>query len=264
MFGIGKRKKAAQEKEKQQLLKEAEQRLDWSEAEQSAPLSEGTETEFGTVQPPNYVLCGENATHGPLQHARAMPLPLRVKTGHIADDKLYVETAQEIFEVPWNKVRFAALGMIEEQSEQEGEAYYMQKFVNGMAKMAKGKSSTGKIVSVHKSYYLDLYCDGFKEALRFDSSIVNYRGFLKEYIAFVSFQNFFRLVHMITSRCTSAKFAPIFKPFLLWQRDRLQVFTALHDFEDDSAGRLNNLDKQLSWEDLDFSRRSWAAEWVDE
>lgn len=198
--------------------------------------------------------------HGPLQHRRVMPLPLRVKSGTINEAKLSVETANESIDIPWSKVRLVALGMVCERSEVEPEAYQLQRMVRGMVK-GKGKDDD-KIVNIRETNLMDLYVDGIDEPIRFDSAHVNYRSLLPS-VSFVSFQNFFRLVHTVASHCPSAMFTPSVVHFLQWKRDKLQRFGALHDFEDDTQSRLAALDKQVPFDQLDFSRRTWAQEWSD-
>ncbi len=220
----------------------------------------------GDYQPPlpGFVLREElDRPRGPLRHERSLPLPMRVKTGAFHEDRLVVETAQEILEIPWEKVRLVALGAMLERRETDTDAYNIEKMMGGVSRMLRGGVDKSKVVSKHESYFLDLYVQGLHEPLRFDAALVNYRAFLGR-VSYVSFQNFFRLVHGIATRATAARFTPGTGHFLAWRRDHLHFFHALHEFETDSQARLADLESQQAWSDLDLTRTAWAEEWVED
>lgn len=199
----------------------------------------------------------------PLNHGRSLPLPLRVKTGAIAEDHFVAETAKDYFTVPWDKVKLVCLGFVEERYDTEATAYATQKLINDMGRMVKGGSpDEGKIVSFKESQILDVCVEGFAEPLRFEANNLNYRAFLGK-VSFMSLQNFFRFVRAFASHCQQARFTPNVKHFLAWQRFELRRFPAFHDYNESVSLALANLDKQLVFADLDFSRTSWAQEWSE-
>lgn len=215
---------------------------------------------------PGYVLREDpSRPRGPLRHDRSLPLPLRVKSGSFQPDRLVVETAKEILEIPWVAVRLVALGLVEEKVETEATAYNLEKMMGGMSRLVRGSGGRdeNRITSTRETYLLDLYVQGNPEPLRFDSSHLNYRAFLGQ-ISYVSFQNFFRLVHGLASRATEARFSPALVHFLARRRDQVQRFPALYEFELDTQARLQALERQAAWSDLDLGRSTWAEEWAED
>ncbi|MBQ7502067.1 hypothetical protein IJT93_05045 [bacterium] len=200
---------------------------------------------------------------GTLHHKRVTPLPTRIKSGTIGEDTLQLESAHKLFEIPWAEIEYVALGMIQEKVEQDATAYKMQKLVESSANRKNGSidSKTGKLVSYKPTYILDIYCRGRNDCLRFDAAYVSYRSFLGKNICHVSFQNFFRMVHDICSRCTQAYFTKEVAYFLTWNRDKLKFYDSLNDFENDIFILRSKTERFLSWEEMDFSRSSWADGW---
>lgn len=215
---------------------------------------------------PGYTL-REEATRprGPLRHDRSLPLPFRVKSGQIKDDVLLLETANEVVEVPWDDVRMVALGMIHERMETDAAAYNIEKMMSGMTRMVKGGGGRdeSKITSMRETHLVDLYVAGRQEPFRLDSAHVNYKAFLGQ-ISYVSFQNFFRLVHALTSHARAAKFNDPLVHFLARRRDRVHRFNAVYDFEVDIQNKMQALDQQPGWDKLSLERNTWAEEWVEE
>ncbi len=233
---------------------------------ESTPPGPDPEATTRDYQPPlpGFVLREEvDRPRGPLRHERSLPLPMRVKTGAFRDDRLVVETAQETLEIPWELVRLVALGAVLEHRETDTDAYNIEKMMGGVSRMLRGGVDKSKVVSKHESFYLDLYVQGLHEPLRFDAALVNYRAFLGR-VSYVSFQNFFRLVHGIAERARSARYTPNARHFLAWRRDHLHHSSALHEFEADSMARLADLEAQQAWSDLDLSRTTWAEEWAED
>lgn len=210
---------------------------------------------------------GASLPNGPLLHQRTTPLPLRIKSGHFTEEALVGETPQGTVEIPWSEVEYVALGMIVERSEQEAEAYKVQRLVKGISRMATGGSPSDdkdKIVSYKPTNYLDLYCRGREAPLRFDSLSVNYRGFLGPNLSHVSFQNFFRLVREVCRRCSQAQFLQGIKPFLAWDRDHMRKYQAVHDFENETFLAITRRQKLIPWSELDFTRTGWADGWQED
>lgn len=203
---------------------------------------------------------------GPLFHKRATPLPTRIKTGRIGEETLEAESASSSISVKWEDIEYVALGMIQERSEQDANAYKIQRLVKNMGRIASGTQADekDKIISYKSINYLDIFCRDREEPLRFDSSFINYRSFLGARVSHVSFQNYFRLVHGICSHCRQARFTQSVQAFLNWKRDKVKVFQAVHDFENDTFIVLSRGTRLLNWEDLNFSRDSWAEGWQQE
>ncbi|MGI5842964.1 MAG: hypothetical protein ACOX9B_02095 [Candidatus Xenobium sp.] len=213
---------------------------------------------------PGFVLREEiDRPRGPLRHERSLPLPMRVKTGSFHEENLVVETAQDILEIPWENVRLVALGAILEHRETDTDAYNIEKMMGGVSRMLRGGVDKSKVISKHESFFLDLYVQGLSEPLRFDAALVNYRSFLGR-VSYASFQNFFRLVHGIATRATTARYTPGAGHFLARRRDHLHFFHALHEFEIDSLACLADLESQQTWSDLDLTRTAWAEEWGED
>lgn len=222
---------------------------------------------------PSYTLREEAARpRGPLRHDRSLPLPFRVKSGQIRDDVLVLETSSEVVEVPWADIRMVALGMILERVEQAASAYEstlifgsMEKMMGGVGRMVKGGGGRddSKITGMREIHLIDLYVAGRQEPFRLDSAHVNYKAFLGQ-ISYVSFQNFFRLVHALASHARSARFNEPLVHFLARRRDRLHRFHAVYDFEVDIQNKMNALDQQPGWDSLSLERNTWAEEWVEE
>lgn len=206
----------------------------------------------------------EPGPQGPPGHHRSLPLPLRVKTGRLHEEALLMETAQDAFRIPWGEVSLFALGLIQEKVETETAAYNMERMMQGVSKMLKGgaRRGEGSITSHRETCLLDLYVRDRPDPFRFDSAHVNYRALLGE-VSYVSFQNFYRLVHQLACRCTAARFTPTAQVFLSRRRDKPPRFGAAYDFELDSLQRLQGLSDQLTWDQLELDRTSWAEEWSD-
>ncbi|MBQ7530034.1 hypothetical protein IJT10_09100 [bacterium] len=204
----------------------------------------------------------DSVPQGTLFHKRTSPLPIRVRAGSIYEEGLSYESARESGRIKWPEVRYVALGLIKERVEQNSSNYLMQRVVEGMKKggASSGKDE-GKIVSYKSTYLLDIYLHDHSELLRFDSSFVNYRSFLKERTAHVSFQNFFRLVHDICIRCKGAEFTASVAPFLLWQRDKVRDYVSIYDYENEVFLNISRHEHLTKYVDLDFSRDSWAEGW---
>lgn len=226
----------------------------------------GYATDGSGWQPPlpKFVLREEvDRPRGPLRHERSLPLPLRVKRGAFQEDRLVAETAGEALEIPWEQVRLVAVGVIREFRETETQAYQIEKWASTASRMVRGGMDRSRVVSKHETHLMDLYVQGLHEPLRFDSAVVDYRSFLDRAL-YVSFQNFFRLVHGLSTRATAARFTPGTVFFLSWDRDRMPVFSAIHEFELDATTRLKDLERQAAWADLDLSRTRWAEEWTED
>lgn len=239
-------------------------------AEPGEPVQAGepaqSEVSRGSWQPPlpRFVLREEvDRPRGPLRHERSLPLPLRGKRGSFQEDRLVVETASEAMEIPWEHVRLVAVGVIREFRETETQAYQIEKWASTASRMVRGGMDKSRVVSKHETYLMDLYIQGLHEPLRFDSAQVDYRAFLDK-VLYVSFQNFFRLVHGLVSRATSARFTPGTVFFVTWNRDHLPIFSAIHEFELDAGTRLKDLERQAAWADLDLTRSRWAEEWTED
>lgn len=205
-----------------------------------------------------------NSSNSPLRHGRSLPLPLRIKTGSIGDEKFVAENHKEHHEIPWEQVKMVCLGMIAERQETEVAAYVTEKVISDMGRSIKGGRSAddGRIVSFRETQVLDVFVEGFSEPLRFESGIINYRAFLGK-ISFVSFQNFFKFVHTFVSHCKESRFNENVKKFLSWQRYDLQSWPSFDEYNADLSRYMAILDKLLRYEDLDLSRTSWAQEWTD-
>ena len=210
---------------------------------------------------------GDVLPRGRIFHERSTPLPTRIKSGQITEEKLIAETANDVITVPWQDVEHVALGMIIERVTQEAAAYKVQKLIQSATKLAGNNDPNGeqgKIISYKTTNFLDLYCAGHDETLRFDSSSINYRGFLQKKFSAVSFQNFFRLVREICMHSKSARFSQSIKYFLLWQRDKIKTYEALHDFENDTFLSFTRNTHMVNYEDLNFDRQGWADGWEEE
>lgn len=207
------------------------------------------------------------AEHFPLFHKRATPLPNRIKSGHFTENALVGETSGATVEIPWENIEHVALGMIVERSEQEASAYKMQKLVKNFSRMAQGNvrdDDKDKIITLKPTNFLDLYCSDREEPLRFDSSSINYRSFLKDKLSHVSFQNFFRLVREVCQHCQKADFTESVQAFLAWKRDKVKMYNTVHDFEYDTFLCLSRGRHLVTWADLDFTRTGWADGWQED
>lgn len=223
------------------------------------------DTGWGVPGVPQYKLLDDDdssAKHGPLIHTRSLPLPLRVKSGKITPDKLIISTASEDIEIPWVKIKFISLGMVAEKSEVDAKPFQFQKIMTGLLKGHEA-AKDDKIVSFREVNLLDFFADGMDEPIRIDSSNVNYKAFLGK-MSYSSFQNFFRLVHDITVNCKEARFTENVRNFLLWKKDKVKKYPALHEYEDEFMNCYNRLDKMLTWDQIDFTRNAWQQEeWTD-
>ena len=224
----------------------------------NAPVSQPAEAEQMTAT------AGESlGSSQQFIHERSLPIPLRVKTGEFKEQTFVAETANEKYEIAWDKVKLVCLGFVAERYDTEAAAYVTEKVINDMGRMVKGgDSSEGRIVSYIESHVLDVCVEGLAEPLRFESGIINYRAFLGR-VSYVSFQNYFKFVHTFVSRCRQARFNENVKLFLAWQRRELHRCAAFHEHNEEVALSLNKLDSLLRFEDLDLSRTSWAQEWTD-
>lgn len=205
--------------------------------------------------------------HLPLFHKRATPLPNRVKSGYFTDEALVGETSGATIEIPWDSIEHVALGMIIERSEQDASAYKVQKLVKNFSRMAQGNvrdDDKDKIVTLKPTNFLDIYCSNREEPLRFDSSSINYRSFLKDKLSHVSFQNFFRLVREICQHSQKACFTDSVQAFLEWKRDKVKTYNTVHDFEHDTFLCFSRGRHLVSWADLDFTRTGWADGWQED
>lgn len=205
--------------------------------------------------------------HVPLFHKRATPLPNRIKSGYFTEEALVGETSAATIEVPWDSIEHVALGMIVERSEQDASAYKVQKLVKNFSRMAQGNvrdDDKDKIVTLKPTNFLDIYCSSREEPLRFDSSSINYRSFLKEKLSHVSFQNFFRLVREICQRSRKAYFTDSVQAFLAWKRDKVKVYNTVHDFEHDTFLCFSRQRHLVAWSSLDFTRTGWADGWQED
>lgn len=205
--------------------------------------------------------------HLPLFHKRATPLPNRIKSGYFTDEALVGETSGATIEIPWDSIEHVALGMIIERSEQDASAYKVQKLVKNFSRMAQGNvrdDDKDKIVTLKPTNFLDIYCSNREEPLRFDSSSINYRSFLKDKLSHVSFQNFFRLVREICQHSQKACFTDSVQAFLEWKRDKVKTYNTVHDFEHDTFLCFSRGRHLVSWADLDFTRTGWADGWQED
>lgn len=205
--------------------------------------------------------------HLPLFHKRATPLPNRIKSGYFTDEALVGETSGATIEIPWDSIEHVALGMIIERSEQDASAYKVQKLVKNFSRMAQGNvrdDDKDKIVTLKSTNFLDIYCSNREEPLRFDSSSINYRSFLKDKLSHVSFQNFFRLVREICQHSQKACFTDSVQAFLEWKRDKVKTYNTVHDFEHDTFLCFSRGRHLVSWADLDFTRTGWADGWQED
>ncbi len=201
---------------------------------------------------------------GTLHHGRSQPLPLRVKSGSFSDTGFSADTAQETYDVPWEKVRLVCVGLVAERSVTDSAAYVTEKMVSDVGRMIKGGSAdNGKIVSIVESNVLDAFIEDMSEPLRFDSSLLNYRSFLGRDMAFVSFQNFFKFVHKFVSHCRNSRFSPTVAKFLSWKRYEIQRYPSFYEYNEEATNNLAHLEVMLGYDDLDLSRTTWAQEWSE-
>lgn len=223
------------------------------------------DTGWGVPGVPQYKLLDDDdaqTKRGPLIHTRSLPLPLRVKSGKITPEKLIIATAAEDIEIPWCKIKFVSVGLIAEKSEVDAKPFQFQKIMTGLMKGHEA-AKDDKIVSFREVNLMDIFADGMDEPIRIDSSSVNYKSFLGK-MSYTSFQNYFRLVHDIAIKCTEARFSENIRIFLLWKKDKVKKYSALHEYEDELMNCYNNLDKQLTWDKIDFTRQAWQQdEWKD-
>jgi hypothetical protein len=201
---------------------------------------------------------------GPLKHERSTPLPLRVKSGAMGQDFLLLETAHQTVDVPWEDIRFVALGWIEEERWEDDPKVALVRMGEFLGGQNKAKKEATRPKNVRESYYLDIFVEGRPEPFRLESSSLNYKAFLGQ-VSYISFQNFYRLVHRLCSGARQARFDDSLAAFLARRRDRVRRYRALYEFEAETQEVLQKrLAQQTDWSGLEFGPDRWAEEWAEE
>jgi len=207
----------------------------------------------------------ENTAHDPptpeddRKASEKSSLPLRVRAGAFHDDHFAIETSQEVFEIPWDKVTLLTMGIIEEDvADVDGPRSGMRNFVR---KMFFGEDSGQNAVKkqVREVYLLDLYVERMDTPFRIESTSINYRRLLPE-AGYVSFQNFLSLAQLIAGRCRMSRFDCSCFDFLGGRRDQVRRYASVYDFDLESHTARAHLKDQRLRGDLYPGEKSRVAE----
>ncbi len=165
-------------------------------------------------------------------------LPIRVKGGTIHPEHLFLETAEEIIEVPWEKIKLLSLGVIEEKV---GMEELPRSFIrNVLRSIFYGE----KMKEVRKTYLLDIFVEGAEVPFRLDSSFINYRSFLPR-PSHISIQNFKKLLNIFVHQARDSRLALSLVAFLCGRMTEVKGFGSIYDYEIELENIKNNLGLQV-------------------
>jgi hypothetical protein len=181
--------------------------------------------------------------------AHSSSLPMRVRSGSFLSDHFVIETSQEVFEIPWDKIELLALGIVEEEvGETEGPKSGMRNFIRKVF-FGDETSQKGTKKQMREVYLLDMYVGKLDVPFRFESTSINYRKLLKE-AGYVSFQNFMNLAQSIARHCTASRFDASCFEFLSGRKDLARRYGSVYDFDLESHTARAQLKDQRLRSDL--------------
>ena len=195
---------------------------------------------------------------GPPQHERAVPLPIRVRTGCIDAEGLTLEGTL----LPWDSIQYLALGLLHHSlgSMEPPKTMVRQVF----SKLTnKDDGSVRKIAQYQEAWLLDIYGAPTDPPFRLDCVNINYRSFLGTDVAMISMHNFYRLVVRIARGATTARVNQYLTSLIKRRRDQIRPYGAIYDFETECQNELYQLQMLPLTSDLDLSRDNYATEDVE-
>lgn len=170
-------------------------------------------------------------------------IAMRVRSAEFTDSHLLVETAAGRRRLPWNRIEFISLGIID-ATVGLGDVPR-----SGMAKtIRKLFSSEGpeepmvEPKSIRRDFLLDLYLAGHKGSYRIDASHFNYKPILGQ-VGYISVENFRRMVEIVISHCPGARVDRNLAAFACNRRDDLKPVGAIYDYEQEVWDRRRRLEE---------------------
>lgn len=190
----------------------------------------------GEAEPP------EGAAPDPERHRM---IALRARSATATDTHLLLDTAAGSRALPWSRVEFMGLGIIDHfvgmgKLPRSGMMKTFRKMFLG-----DGKEEDLDLSSVRRYYLLDFFLAGHRGAFRIDSSHFNYKSILPR-VGYISVENFRRLVEIVLARCPRARLSANLSAFCRNQRDAQKPVKAVYDFEQvtfDERQRLDELEQ---------------------
>ena len=180
-------------------------------------------------------------------------VPIRIKSGHIENEALIIETSGSLQTIPFDSIEYICLGMIEEKlTTSDPPKSNMRNMIQGLLGGGDKADKNKKIQpSSRTTHILDIYIKDTQAPFRIDSSSINYKEFLGK-ISYVSADNFRLLVTNICSMSKQSKFNAPLGTFLTRGKEKPQIFDSRHEFELTSVKKRQELEKEPSWSDFLF------------
>lgn len=177
------------------------------------------------------------------------PLPLRIKSGSFEKQCFSIETAGEIFEIPWENIELLTLGVVEEDvGNPQGPKSGLRNLIR---KVFFGEETSQNALkrAVREVYLIDVFVKELATPFRIESTSVNYRKLLPE-AGFVSFLNFLELVKVISRRAVAARVDASCFALMKGRRENVRRYPAIYDFDLESQTARKNLSNQCLRGDL--------------
>ncbi len=171
-----------------------------------------------------------------------IPVPVRVKSGSIESDGLFIYTANKTEKIAWDDIELIALGIIRERIMDEAPKSEVRIMIRGLffGESAKGHH---KEKPHRETYLLDIYVKDQKFPYRIDHTVVNYKSFLGK-CGYSSLENFKMLAVEISKPALKSKMDPNMMIYIKGSREGLTKYKTVYDFELECQNLLLNLDKQ--------------------
>ena len=176
-----------------------------------------------------------------------IPVPIRVKSGSIESDGLFIHTANKAEKIVWDDIDLIALGIIRERIMDEAPKSEVRLLVRSLffGESVKGQH---KEKPHRETYLLDIYVKGKESPYRIDHTVVNYKSFLGK-CGYSSLENFKMLAGEISKPIDNSKIDGNLMIYTTGSREGLTKYKTVYDFELECQNILIKFDKQKNNED---------------
>lgn len=176
-----------------------------------------------------------------------IPVPIRVKSGSIESDGLFINTANKTEKIAWEDISLIALGIIREKILDEAPKSEVRMMIRSLF---FGESVKGhhKEKPHRETYLLDIYVKGQESPYRIDHTVVNYKSFLGK-CGYSSLENFKMLAGEIAKSAEHSKVDNNMMIYTKGSREGLVKYKTVYDFELECQNILLSFGKQKSGEE---------------
>ena len=179
-----------------------------------------------------------------------IPVPIRVKSGSMDDNKLVVHTSSTTREINWENIELISLGVIKERLRDDVPKSQVRIMIRGLF-FGESTKNRSKEAPHRLTYLLDIYIKDEESPLRIDHTVVNYRSFLNE-CGYSSQENFRSLARKLVEYAKNTKIDPNLVNFITRAKEGVTKYKTVYDFELECQNYRINPQKLQSGEEIEF------------